>query len=151
MLQTSSGQERRLTFQLLAHWQEMQSHERRWPSLDDLALDAQPGLHDFTFVIDVIHESPAYYRFAYFGPSLVDIFDKDYTKEPVVEAFVDNDRLKHSIGFFHEAKTSGEPVSESSSFPVQEKQAYYRSLVVPTSSDGQEIDYLVGTANYKVK
>lgn len=99
----------------------------------------------FTFTIDVRNQ-----QFHYFGPELATIFKTDYTGEYVGQSMQDDPILGNTIGFYPKVIERRAPLSESSSFHLNGREVRYRSLIVPLSSDGLVIDYVLGTTNYKV-
>ncbi len=88
--------------------------------------------------------------FQYFGPQLASVFDADHTGKSLEEAFQDDILLQNTIGFYPKTVETRSPVSESSSFFSEGKEVKYRSLIVPLSSDGTIIDFVLGTTNYKI-
>ncbi|MCC7260184.1 MAG: hypothetical protein IT567_04055 [Alphaproteobacteria bacterium] len=90
-----------------------------------------------------------YSDIAFFGAQLVQAFQSDCTAFQVGEA-LDNFLLSSTIDFYHTVITRRAPVSEASRFIIGGKEARYRSLVVPLSTDGNTIDYLIGTANFRI-
>jgi len=100
----------------------------------------------YTFTINMQGETPA---FQYFGPELVAVFGEDYSGV-VIDDAVNDSLLGNTIGFYRKAVETRSPVSESSSFFMDGKEVRYRSLIVPLSTDGKTVDYLLGTTNYKV-
>jgi hypothetical protein len=119
-----------------------------FPTLGDVHISEISELWHSTFTIEVAKDGN--HRFQYFGPELANIFGGDYTSEPVAQSLADNSMLDNTIGFFMKVVERRSPVSESAVFFMEGKEVRYRSLIVPFSSDGQVIDYLLGTANYKV-
>jgi hypothetical protein len=143
--------EQRQTFRLLAIWHEAKGNAAKFPSLEALQLAKYPDIHEMTFIIDVMTEDPKQFYFDYFGHELSNIFDHDHTGALLEDAFMENDLLRNTISFCTNPLRTKMPACESSVFQVSERNAYYRSLVVPVSSNGKKIDFLVGTANYKIK
>ena len=102
----------------------------------------------FTFTIAVSGPEEDH-AFQYFGPQLANIFGNDYTGEMVQHAFQDL-IVSNTIGFYDKVISTRAPVSESSSFYKDGKEVRYRSLIVPLSPNGNDIDFILGTANYKI-
>ncbi len=99
-----------------------------------------------TFTIALPEAEPPYFQ--YFGPELATIIGEDLTNADLEEAF-HNSIMGSLIGFYDKVIAQRAPVSESSQFYNSGKEIRYRSLILPLSSDGVRIDYLVGTTNYK--
>lgn len=146
MQQTPAPQtEQRLTFRLLSYWNRIRG-DRSMPSLGDVNIQEILELWHFSFTIDV--REPVH-KFHYFGANLTDIFHEDYTGRALQEAMNDDVMVNNTIGFYHRAMASREPVMEAASFYSEGEEVRYRSIIVPLSSDGQTVDFLVGTTNYK--
>lgn len=142
-----SGQEQRLTFRLLSYWNRIRG-ARAMPSLSDVNISEITEMWHFTFTIDV--KDPDGHRFQYFGPSLASVFGQDYTDEYLAEALENDGMLGNTIGFYDKVLEKAEPALEAASFYSEGNEVRYRSIIVPFSSDGTTVDYLIGTTNYKV-
>lgn len=116
------------------------------PSLADVNINEITEMWHFTFTIALKDGEEPYFH--YFGPELIQILDEDYTSHSVEEAM--DGLMGNLIGFYPKVIKQRSPVSESSHFYMEGQEARYRSLIVPLSSDGQEIDFLVGTTNYRI-
>lgn len=138
--------EQRLTFRLLSYWNRIRG-DRAMPSLSDVNIREITELWYFSFTIDV---READHRFHYFGSSLTDIFHEDYTGRSVQESMNEDIMVNNTIGFYDRAVQSREPVMEAASFYMEGGEVRYRSIIVPLSSDGQTVDFLIGTTNYKI-
>lgn len=141
-----SGAEQRLTFRLLSYWNRIRG-DREFPSLADVNINEITEMWHFTFTIALKEDGCP--NFHYFGPELIQIIGEDYTGEDV-DAAVEGGLLGNLIGFYPKVIEQRSPVSESSHFYNEGKEIRYRSLIVPLSSDGKQIDFLVGTTNYKI-
>lgn len=89
-------------------------------------------------------------EFEYFGPALARLFGKDYTGTVVEEAAREEPKIATMLGFYQKVMERHSPVSEASEFFLDEQQLRYRSVIAPMSTDGEHIDRLIGTTNYKV-
>ncbi len=141
-----TGAEQRLTFRLLSYWNRIRA-DRDFPSLADVNINEITEMWHFTFTIALREDGQ--HEFHYFGPELINIIGEDFTGENVEEA-MDGELLGNLIGFFPKVIEQRSPVSESSHFYSEGREIRYRSLIVPLSSDGKNIDFLVGTTNYKI-
>ncbi|MFO1241737.1 MAG: PAS domain-containing protein [Rickettsiales bacterium] len=137
--------EQRLTFRLLSYWQRMRG-TRPFPSLSDIKIDEILEMWHWSFTINVADEN---HHFQYFGPELANIFGHNYTGEILQDAMSDP-KVQQTIGFYEKAIRNREPTLDANSFNLEGKEVRYRSLIVPLSSDGKHIDYLMGTTNYKI-
>jgi hypothetical protein len=72
----------------------------------------------------------------------------DFTGENVAEAMNDV-ILNNTVGSYVTCIEKREPTMEAASLFYDGKELRYRTLIVPFSSDGITIDYLMGTTNYK--
>ena len=140
-----SGAEQRLTFRLLSYWNRIRG-DREFPSLADVNINEITEMWHYTFTIALKENGE--HDFHYFGPELIQVIGEDFTGMQVEEA-MEGELLGNLIGFFPKVVEQRSPVSESSHFYSGEKEIRYRSLIVPLSSDGENIDFLVGTTNYK--
>ena len=145
---TTIQSEQRLTFRFLAYWNRIREG-REFPALSDVNIGEIAEMWHHSFNVDVAAQENEH-SFQYFGPELVNVFGTDYTNGWVKEALEDAPMLANTIGFYPRVLDSRAPVSESSSFYLEGREVKYRSLIVPLSSDGEQIDYLFGTTNYKV-
>lgn len=145
---STGGQEQRLTFRLLSYWNRIRG-TRAMPALSDVNISEITEIWHFTFTIDLV--DPHGHRFQYFGPSLASVFGQDYTGEYLADVMEqDGGMLANTIGFYDKVVEKAEPALEAASFFSEGNEVRYRSIIVPLSSDGKTIDYLLGTTNYKV-
>lgn len=140
--------EQRLSFRLISYWQRVRG-ERAMPSLADINIAEIQEIWHFSFTINVSSQDLDEHEFLYFGPELIGIFRTDFTGEKVSEAMNDI-IINNTIGSYTKTIEKREPTMESSSFHYDDKEFRYRSLFVPLSSDGVNIDYIMGTTNYKI-
>lgn len=145
---TPPGHEKRGTFRLLSYWSTMKG-DREFPKLEELSVQVLEDMWHLCFVIEIrdpIEESV----FQYFGPELATVFNTNHGGEPVKQAFEDDWILENTVGFFPKIIKERQPITESSEFFLEGDEVRYRSLIVPLSSDGKKIDYVMGTTNYKI-
>ncbi|TAF15782.1 MAG: PAS domain-containing protein [Alphaproteobacteria bacterium] len=138
--------EKRLTFRLLSYWNRIRG-ERSMPLLRDIAIHEIQELWHFTFTIDV--RDRAHPVFQYFGSELRVIFHEDPSGSNVLDALNDV-VLNNTIGGYVQCVEKKEPTMEAASFECDGKEFRYRTLCVPFSEDGETVDYIVGTTNYKI-
>ncbi len=141
-------QEQRLTFRLLSYWNRIRT-DRPLPALTDVKIHEIAEIWHFSFTIDVSKGVKEHF-FQYFGPGLAQIFGEDFNGSNAALALQESAYLSNTIGFYDKVISSKAPQSESSSFFMEGKEVRYRSLIVPLSSDGNTVDYVMGTTNYKI-
>lgn len=139
--------EQRLTFRLLSYWSRVRG-DRSMPSLGDVSIREITEIYHMTFTI-AMGETEEDHVIQYFGPDLASVFEQDYTGQYLIDALNDV-KVNNTIGFYDKVMASKEPVSESSEFFMEGKEVRYRSIILPCSSNDQDVDYLIGTTNYKV-
>ncbi len=144
-LTTDFHPEQRLTFRLLSYWNRIRG-DRLFPALSDINISEIEEMWHLSFTIDVT--DPDNHMLQYFGPDLVSIFGTDYTGEAVSEAMNDV-ILNNTVGSYLKCMAERKPTMEAASFSYDGNELRYRTLTVPFSSDGNTIDYLMGTTNYK--
>jgi hypothetical protein len=138
--------EKRLTFRLLSYWNRIRG-ERPLPLLREINIQEIQELWYFTFTIDV--RDNAHHMFQYFGSELRLIFNEDPSGSSVADALNDV-LLNNTIGSYVQCLEKKEPTMEAASFFCDGKEFRYRTLCVPLSEDGETVDYVVGTTNYKI-
>lgn len=142
------GQEKRLTFRLLSYWQRIRG-DRTFPALGEIDISAITEMWHHCFTIEV-GDTLDECRFQNFGPELCQTFGVNHAGEPVLDALAHDPKLEHTIGFFPDVLKRREPVADSGEFYMEGDEVRYRSLIVPLSTNGTDIDYLLGTTNYRI-
>lgn len=143
---SATGYERRLTFRLLSYWNRIRG-DQDFPRFADVQADALGEVWHYCFIIGMATgDAP---NFQHFGKELRALFHQDYAGQALGQA-LQHSPLGQTIGFYEKVCQRRAPVSQASSFVLEGCEARYRSLIVPLSTDQQEIDYLIGTANYRV-
>ncbi len=140
-------QEQRMTFRLLSYWQRARG-DKKFPSLAEVDISQISEVYHFTFTIE-LGENEEEHRFVYFGPALSSQFGEDYTGMALSDA-VQDQIVNNTIGFYQKVLDERKPCSESAEFFMNGKEVRYRSIILPLSEDGETIDFLFGTANYKI-
>ncbi len=140
-----SAIEQRLTFRLLSYWNRIRGN-REFPALADVNINEIAEMWHFTFTIELHNEGQHVFQF--FGQELINLIGENLTGE-VVEDALEQSVLANLIGFYDKVLQQRAPVSESSHFYNNGQEIRYRSLIVPFSSDGKAINYLLGTTNFK--
>lgn len=117
------------------------------PSLGDVNIAEITEIYHLTFVI-ALGANEDEHNFHYFGPELASIFGVDYTGYTLSEALGDV-MVNNTIGFYEKVVNEKTPHSESSEFFSEGMEVRYRSIILPCSSNGVDVDFLIGTTNYK--
>lgn len=117
------------------------------PSLKDINVSEIEEIWHFSFVINATYADD--HQMHFFGPKLISVFGEDYSGQRMNEAILDP-MLGNTIGFYTKVLQAGEPALEAASFYSDGNEVRYRSIIVPLSDDGQNINFLMGTTNYKV-
>ncbi len=117
------------------------------PSIVDVNISDVPEIYRFTFIINMEGEEGP--EFQYFGSELATTFGQDYSGIPLEEALLDT-MVDNTIGFYEKVLESKQPHSESSEFFIDGKECRYRSIILPCSSNDFNVDFLIGTTNYKI-
>jgi hypothetical protein len=140
--------EQRLAFRLLSYWDRVRLG-RKYPALSDINISEIKEMWHFSFTINVSKANESDHEFLYFGPQLVSIFNHDLTGEKVTEAMNDV-ILNNTIGSYLNCFRKCEPTMDAGAFYYNGREVKYRTLFVPLSSDGANIDYIMGTTNHKM-
>mgnify|MGYP004204442371 CR=1 FL=1 len=118
------------------------------PSLADVDITEIEEIWHQTFTIDVRGEEEDH-KFHYFGSDLISVYGQDLTGLEMQEAMNDI-MINNTMGFYEDVLKTGQPQSQSSEFFMNDKEVRYRSIILPLSSNGVEIDFVFGTSNYKI-
>lgn len=140
-----ASNENRGTFRLLSYWKEA-CGEQNYPSINDISVGEMGDLWDMCFIINFQEGQRG--EIQHFGSGLIEIFGKDYTGAVFTE-ISDNPILVDINQSIEEMMLMQAPSSHCATVEVEECVLRYRSLVAPLSSDGEVIDFLVGTTNFK--
>lgn len=141
------GTEQRMTFRLLSYWSRVRAG-KEMAALSDIQIAEIPEVYHFSFTI-ALGQDESEHHFQYFGPDLANVFGQDYTGYTLAEALNDV-MVNNTIGFYDKVVRERQPVSESSEFFSEGREVRYRSIILPCSSNGTDIDFLIGTTNYKI-
>jgi len=145
--QAVPGSEQRMTFRLLSYWNRVRG-SKSMPALSDINIAEITEMYHFSFTIS-LGANESEHEISYFGPKLAEAFGIDYTgytlEEALNDVFVNN-----TIGFYHKVVAEKQPHSESSEFFSESREVRYRSIILPCSSNDNDVDYVIGTTNYKI-
>lgn len=139
------GKENRLTYNLLAYWEERRG-EREFPSLRDIEPADLEDLWSYCFVLDVRSFVDTPY-FHYLGPALAKfsgIFlsgNHDWSST----------LLRMAVCHFREALQRRAPVLVEDELTLYDtRKLLFRSTLLPLSENGRDIDFVLGAANGKI-
>ena len=139
------GIERRLVYRIMRYWQK-QCSGRPFPSLTDIDPEAISEMWPSCFVLETNNSADAPY-FHYLGSSLA--------KYSGVFLGGENDwsltLLDKATHRFREAVEHRQPVMlEDEIVRYDGTQLLFRSILLPLSDDGENVNYLLGAANGKI-
>jgi hypothetical protein len=138
--------ERRLTYQLLNHWEESRG-TRRYPRIDDIDGSKIPELWPWCFILDTKRNYPSPY-FQYLGEDLakysgIYLSGKDDWRMTLL------DKAAAHLDRTLEAR---EPILiEDELVRYDGRQLLFRSIMLPLSDDGETISQVLGAANGRLK
>lgn len=139
------GVERRLVYRIMRHWQK-QCGGRRYPSLSDIDPGAISDMWPSCFVLETSSSTEAPY-FHYLGDSLAKysgVFlggEKDWSLTLLDKA---TERLRDAVDHRQPVMLEDEIVRYDGT------RLLFRSILMPLSDDGENINYVLGAANGKI-
>jgi len=142
------GFERRMVHRLLRHWRDAQV-EGGIPSLDAVYKQGLGDIVPQSFVLRVPggNAEPVFGRI---GERFADELGSDIGGKPV-SAVPEKTLTAAAVRFHAKVLKRKVPITLGDSFvDNQGRTILYRSIILPTSSDGRTIDYLLCAANSKV-
>ncbi len=143
------GMERRLVHRVLHHWRGAEE-ERGIPSLKSFLARDLGDMRPALFVLKVADdlEEP---EVAHIGQSFLDEVSNDLVGKPI-SAVPDGTLLKQALAFYSRVVAKKVPITLGDEFVNARGQTIlYRSIILPLSEDGEEINFLLCAANCKVK
>ncbi len=141
----SQGIERRLVYRILRYWQQ-QRGARTFPSLDDINPEDIVDLWPSCFVLETQNSVDAPY-FQYLGASLAKysgVFlsgEKDWSLTLLDKA---------TLGFRNAIEKMEPLMLEDEITRFDGTQLLFRSILLPLSDNGEQVDHLLGAANGKI-
>lgn len=139
------GVERRLVYRIMRYWQK-QCGSRQYPSLSDIDPEAIADMWPSCFVLEMNNSTEAPY-FHYLGKSLAKysgVFlggEKDWSLTLLDKA---TERLRDAVDHRQPVMLEDEIVRYDGT------RLLFRSILMPLSDDGENINYLLGAANGKI-
>ena len=138
--------EMRLTMRVLARWREI-CGEREFPGPSEITAErlGDDWAHCLLIAVDA---DPERSGFLYVGPGLVVPDSPSLVGSPVVACSREN-ILGLATAYLGTVLQRRVPVSMSGAGAHLGAHILYRSILLPLSSDGHEIDGLLGAANFR--
>jgi hypothetical protein len=141
-----SAYEQRMTFRLLSYWNKLKG-EREIPSIKEVNITELGEVWGFCFTICLDDEEKVD-EFQYFGAELVALTGVDLSGLNV-EKSLPGTMMAQLMDFYPQVILLRSPVSKASKCLQNGCEILYRSLIVPFSSDGNKVDFLMGTTNFR--
>jgi hypothetical protein len=141
--------EKRMTMHLMAFWNECRGEDGTLPSLAMLRKSDLASSWEMLFVLRVNQVRAESSSFEHFGSDLERIFGLNYKWSTLEKAFT-HPILGPTLERYAPAIHDPLPVLHQGAFPCQGGVAKFRSLIAPLSQREGVVDYLIGTANYKI-
>jgi hypothetical protein len=138
--------EMRLTMRVLGHWRET-CGDRQFPGPSEITADRLGADWSYCLVIAVDAE-PERSSFLYVGPELVVPERPALVGSPVAACSREN-ILGLATAYLGTVLQRRVPVSMSGAGEHLGAPILYRSILLPLSSDGHQIDRLLGAANFR--
>jgi len=144
---STSHSDQRLANRFLKYWETLRGN-RDYPLISQLNLDDVSDFVPFTFNIDlsVNRDDP---RFRFIGRQLIRDCGGDVTNQGV-SRLLPQSCLARAVQRRHEVVDEGKPCIISDEFSDAEgNTVLYRAVMLPFSSTGDEIDFIIGAINSK--
>jgi hypothetical protein len=138
-------EERRLVLRLMAYWDDLRD-EKDYPAYGDLKRETIGDDWSHCYVLRV-GATPNASTFEHVG----ELFRPDLPEAGVTQVSeCPHGTLLHAAThYIDRVLTKRVPISLGGQANLGAESVLYRSILLPLSSDGHEIDYLLGAANYR--
>lgn len=143
-MDTPQPAERRLVIRMLEHWNRWRG-DRQFPSPSQVTAAELGADWDDSVVMELSNDSGTWV-FRHVGANLKTPDMGDGVGWPVEECS-DSMLVRHATAYFPKVLQKHIPISISGEFKHGIATILYRSIVLPLSSNGTEIDGLLGAAN----
>jgi hypothetical protein len=145
--ETNDPRERRLVLRLLSYWRDV-CGDNDMPLPKDIDGSAIPDMWDYSFIINIDGDEGASFE-------SVGDWHVEFHGKPVVGVSVgdvgDNTILGHSTSYLDEVVKRQIPVTYGGEFiDADGNEILYRSILLPLSSDGVNVDAVLGGANCRI-
>ena len=141
------GIERRTSRLAYAFWFQM-AKGRRFPSLDDLDLDAAGDLRDSFFFLNAAREA-ADCVVIEAGRALADALGRDPTRASFGRILPDPAR-RRMLEALQYVLDIGNPMEEQGSFSRNGKEVLYRLVFLPLADDHHSISHVLGAMSFRL-
>jgi len=141
------GIERRTSRLAYAFWFQM-AKGRRFPSLDDLDLDAAADLRDSFFFLSAAREA-ADCIVIESGPVLAEALGRDPVRSRFGTAVPDPSR-RRMLEALQYVLDIGNPMEEQGSFPRNGREVVYRLVFLPLADDRHSISHVLGAFSFRL-
>ncbi len=140
--------ERRLVLRVLNYWRHL-AGEKEFPSIDEIDASDIPEIWPNCFLLDSSGNPD--------DPVLMDIGDQlqkdlggDAKGKPISEV-INESLLSAALGHYRQVATKKVPISLGGEYTKNDgTQVLYRSIILPLSGDGENIDKFFGAANSRL-
>ena len=136
--------ERRLVIRILELWENLRG-ARRFPSVSDVE-SADLGADWANCFVIAVGARPEQPSFRYVGRDLL-IPDWDEAAGRAVADCPEHTVLRHALSYMTKVIDKRVPISIGGEFDVDESRIVYRSILLPLSDDGTQVNFLFGAAN----
>lgn len=145
--QPASAADRRLTTRFLRYWEDLRG-DQRFPSPTNLNFDDISEFIPYSFNVDLTTSArDPNIRFA--GKYAARDCDGDVTNRRLSE-LPPQSLLAQTVRHVSKVVTSGEPVVVADRFvTAQNQEIFFRAIMLPFSSTGDQTDYVIGAVNCK--
>jgi hypothetical protein len=142
-----TGIERRTSRLAYAFWFQM-AKGRRFPSLDDLDLDAAGDLRNSFFFLSAAREA-ADCIVIEAGRALADALGRDPTRSPFGRTLPDGAR-RRMLEALQYVLDIGNPMEEQGSFSRNGQEVLYRLVFLPLADDHHSISHVLGAFSFRL-
>jgi chromosome partitioning protein len=143
----ASHRDKRLANRFLNYWEELRG-DKDYPLISDLNLDDVGEFVPHTFNIDLSASSHDP-KFRFLGRQLIRDCGGDITNQGV-SRLLPQSCLARAVQQRHEVVSEGKPCMISDEFDDSEgNKVLYRAVMLPFSSTGEKVDFIIGAINSK--
>ncbi len=136
--------ERRLVIRILELWENLRG-ARRFPSVSDVE-SADLGIDWASCFLIAVGLQPEFSSFRYVGGHLL-VPDWNGAVGGAVADCPEHTVLRHASSYMTRVIHKRVPISIGGNFDVDESSIAYRSIILPLSDDGTQVNFLFGAAN----
>jgi len=147
-VESPTGIERRMVYRLLSYWRTL-SVDDEIPLLDSVDPEAIPDIWECSFVLDVSgHQHDPVIRFL--GPK-IGVHSDMTLVGTAISNVPKRTLLSMAVSYVPEVLRKEIPICRGGEFVrVDGSRLLYRSIVLPMSTNGRSVNFLLGCANYRI-